>query len=429
MKFSKSELLLLIGIFLLTLLPSRLGVRYSFQIPGIEIRANEWAFILLLTCSLFISKRVNKRNHIHTYEAIFILFIMYVLLSAAILVIAGSMSWSNLYYAVSYNLIPFIFFRRLKNVEQRKILLIINTLGLILIFQVFMMTFFYESLFEIAGWDLNIFELSNNLLRARTTFGAATISAFFFFICIAINISDLLKEWKLSKLFFVILYLISILLLQTRSVIIAMLVISVYISMMLLKLNIRKFFQSTMLIIFILLIVLLISPNVYYNLFERFFTERAYESNIKRLNYISESMAYFSDYPILGSGFGFAFTRISDTHLTKEKKPITAPHNQHLAYLVETGLIGYLIIILFFTSVMTFYLKRGHKNKCLKFILFTYFLLIFFLGQFETFSSTSLQSSLIPFILLAYLRKEYESEVKLKKYKEIAIDKIKYSNY
>ncbi|WP_133531319.1 O-antigen ligase family protein [Halanaerobium saccharolyticum] len=314
-----------------------------------------------------------------------------------------------LFYDFLYNflilvlpfLLYFIFSKYNKSINEIKFYIIL--LGDLIAIQVFLFSFFYKIFGQMLGWSFNNLNLYHGVLRTRTTVGSSTVSGVFLFIIFGLVLIEI--ECGNNSFFNKVSSFLlgaSIFLTFTRSAISAFLFFVFFYLLIKLKSNPKQFYKFLVIIIIIITIIAIVYPEIFINNYERFFTKKSQSSNNKRLELFYNTLDKSKDYFLFGTGIGLGYYRISDINNNITYK-LTNPHNQHAALLLETGIVGYLLFLIFVFTIFITYRKLIINNKRYKLLFLLIFILVFWVGQFETFITSDLRTSFfiwLPILIL-----------------------------
>lgn len=238
----------------------------------------------------------------------------------------------------------------------------------------------------------------------------------FFFIYKAIN----QNQNKALSLIQEIIIISSIIILESRAAIVALIVIY------LLKIAFTKDKLKSMITLFLSVLSLFI-----YYPFSRILQNKSLDANIildesvnLRLEFFSSSIEFFLNNPILGNGIGM--WKILSNQMQLSQVPYYV-HNDFLQFLTETGIIGLMLYIFFFISVFYLITKNWNNNS----IYFLMALMIFLIDSFINFPFHRPQQIII-FILIIGLLINFSSSKNINFKKSLLIFLIfplLFSNY
>ena len=238
----------------------------------------------------------------------------------------------------------------------------------------------------------------------------------FFFIYKAIN----QNQNKALSLIQEIIIISSIIILESRAAIVALIVIY------LLKIAFTKDKLKSMITLFLSVLSLFI-----YYPFSRILQNKSLDANIildesvnLRLEFFSSSIEFFLNNPILGNGIGV--WKILSNQMQLSQVPYYV-HNDFLQFLTETGIIGLMLYIFFFISVFYLITKNWNNNS----IYFLMALMIFLIDSFINFPFHRPQQIII-FILIIGLLINFSSSKNINFKKSLLIFLIfplLFSNY
>lgn len=384
--------LYLLGIYVLLLMPNSISTKYSILLGNRQIRLN----ILILLLILFIDKfqEFNKIKLLRIDELFYSFFLIFAIISALIntLFMQDNLAIFSVIDGIIVLLVPFIYYIKIINIVNKNLVedyfYGIVILGILISIQVFFNSYFAK----IMIWEVQ-FD------RAVTTVGAATTTALVLYSIFTISIYQMLKT---NKFFFKIssfILILAILFTETRSAIILMflLLTSYFFNFdFLIK---KKLWKFTLFLILILILVYFINPRILNSIFDRFFTNKSISSNELRVLYAKNALLEIKKHLIIGTGVGLGIIRYNDVNVLASQ--LINPHNQHLSFLLEMGIIGYVLFILFVTTTI---IKAKKKYISGKNIILRAFVLLVFLGfMFETVLNIDMRSSMSFWILITSL--------------------------
>lgn len=389
MSKKKVELYLyLFCIFILMLMPSSVSTKYTILLGNREIRLNILIVLLILVIDGI--KRFNKIKLLRTNELFYTLFLFFATIGGLInsLIIQNNLAIFSVVESIIVLSLPFLLFLRISNVMNKNLIKDyyygIVVIGILVAVQVF-----FNSIFgNLMGWDVQ-------LERASTTVGAATTTALVLYSIMTIS---LYQMFKTNKLFFKVstLFLIlAILFTETRSAILLMLIL-----LMSYTVNLRKkqLWKYMALVIIALTLIYFINPEPFETIYARFFTNKSSASNEARIFLVKSALLEFMKHPIIGTGLGLGIIRLIDVNFLSTQ--LNNPHNQHIALLLETGILGYTLFILFITTTIR-RAKSSIGRK--KIVLRSLIVLVVFGFMFEVLLSVDIRASMSFWILITSL--------------------------
>ena len=231
---------------------------------------------------------------------------------------------------------------------------------LIFICQIFSISIFLESTFTLIDFSL-INDSFTGISQNRNISSSSIVFKLIFLIYLIYN-SKLFSTKLVLKILEVI-ALFSIILLQSRLGLIS--VLTIYLLYFILMKPLRKNIYISLLISS--LFFLYFNSNDFQNKIEKTYSFQNLgddDSTIQRLSFYQKSISLFNQNPLFGNGLGsWKYKSLQNDNTENEK--ILVPyytHNDFLQTLMETGLIGLLIYIIFFLLLIRNILYfRNHK--------------------------------------------------------------------
>ena len=231
---------------------------------------------------------------------------------------------------------------------------------LIFICQIFSISIFLESTFTLIDF-ISINDSFTGISQNRNISSSSIVFKLIFLIYLIHN-SKLFSTKLVLKILEVI-ALFSIILLQSRLGLIS--VLTIYLLYFILMKPLRKNIYISLLISS--LFFLYFNSNDFQNKIEKTYSFQNLgddDSTIQRLSFYQTSISLFKENPLFGNGLGSWKYKSSQNDNTENRK-ILVPyytHNDFLQTLMETGLIGLLIYIIFFLILIRNILSyRNHK--------------------------------------------------------------------
>jgi O-antigen ligase len=231
---------------------------------------------------------------------------------------------------------------------------------LIFICQIFSISIFLESAFTLIDFS-SINDSFTGISQNRNISSSSIVFKLIFLIYLIHN-SKLFSTKLVLKILEVI-ALFSIILLQSRLGLIS--VLTIYLLYFILMKPLRKNIYISLLISS--LFFLYFNSNDFQNKIEKTYSFQNLgddDSTIQRLSFYQKSISLFNQNPLFGNGLGsWKYKSLQNDNTENEK--ILVPyytHNDFLQTLMETGLIGLLIYIIFFLLLIRNILSfRNHK--------------------------------------------------------------------
>jgi O-antigen ligase len=231
---------------------------------------------------------------------------------------------------------------------------------LIFICQIFSISIFLESTFTLIDF-ISINDSFTGISQNRNISSSSIVFKLIFLIYLIHN--SKLFSTKLVLKFLEVIALFSIILLQSRLGLIS--VLTIYLLYFILMKPLRKNIYISLLISS--LFFLYFNSNDFQNKIEKTYSFQNLgddDSTIQRLSFYQKSISLFNQNPLFGNGLGsWKYKSLQNDNTENEK--ILVPyytHNDFLQTLMETGLIGLLIYIIFFLLLIRNILSfRNHK--------------------------------------------------------------------
>lgn len=230
----------------------------------------------------------------------------------------------------------------------------------IYICQIFTISIFIESAFTLINF-ISINESFTGISQNRNISSSSIVFKLIFLIYLIHN--SKLFSTKLVLKILEVLALFSIILLQSRLGLIS--VLTIYLLYFILMKPLRKNIYVSLLISS--LFILYFNSNDFQNKIEKTYSLQNLgddDSTIQRLSFYQTSISLFNENPFFGNGLGsWKYKSLQDDNT--DNKKILVPyytHNDFLQTLMETGLIGLLIYLIFFLLLIRSIISyRDHK--------------------------------------------------------------------
>ena len=230
----------------------------------------------------------------------------------------------------------------------------------IYICQIFAISIFIESAFTFINF-ISINESFTGISQNRNISSSSIVLKLIFLIYLIHN--SKLFSTKLVLKILEVLALFSIILLQSRLGLIS--VLTIYLLYFILMKPLRKNIYVSLLIYS--LFFLYFNSNEFQNKIEKTYSFQNLgddDSTMQRLSFYQTSISLFNENPFLGNGLGsWKYKSLQDDNT--DNKKILVPyytHNDFLQTLMETGLIGLLIYLIFFLLLIRNIISyRDHK--------------------------------------------------------------------
>ena len=279
----------------------------------------------------------------------------------------------------------------------------------IFICQIFTISIFIESTYTLIDF-ISINESFTGISQNRNISSSSLVFKLIFLIYLIYN-SKLFSTKLILKILEVV-ALFSIILLQSRLGLIS--VVTIYLLYFILMKPLRKNIYISLLISS--LFFLYFNTNDFYNKIEKTYSFQNLgddDSTNQRLSFYQTSISLFNENPLYGNGLG-SWKYKSLQNDNTENKNILVPyytHNDFLQTLMETGLIGLLIYLIFFLLLIRNILSfKNHKA-------FTPMILVLVIVIYNSLINFPIHRSqeYIPFIMICsfiFSRKEFTKKDK-----------------
>jgi len=201
------------------------------------------------------------------------------------------------------------------------------------------------------------------IMRIGTTAGAATGTSVLVFLCYIIT--DFLEKNRMMKSLNFVLSFATVIVLQTKSVIVCYLVVLLYNILVYMK---SGFFRKVLPVGIVsgMIVYVFSQNNILRYIFARFTAEDLLSGRKSR--YIA-ALSYFNDSPLFGYGIG----NIYPIEILQENgyivKNYVAVHNTYLLLLVENGIIGVLLLFAVAVIGVSYFSVDWKKKKTIVCIL------------------------------------------------------------
>lgn len=417
MKLNRSLKLIIFtaGLIFLFLMPVSLSTEYQLILGNRIIRANVLGFMFALIFICFIEfisriyyfKRIIRFNN---YEKIYLVFLFYTIM---ISLFKGFNQTSFIFFQFVDSLLviglPFFAYKVIikQSSLYKEIKNITIIIGILISLQVVLFAISYSFFGKLLGWSINEFEIYDGIMRARTTVGAATVTGLFLFLIFTLTFLEYQTKprifYKAASFFIVCALVLTI----TRSAVLLLVIFILwYLQYYFFRNNYKKVLRIMISGVLLVILGSSLLPSVADNMYSRFFTERSMGSNTTRIELVTKPFEKIKNNLLLGTGLGYGFSRYNDLERIDN---LSNPHNQHIALILETGIIGYVIFLFFYLSVY-YHFKKYFKNSIyIKGTMISISLLFFIGGQFETFYTADLRTSMLMWLGISFMELEKQN--------------------
>ena len=362
-------------------------------IPSLVVGAAIMEFFIFLSCILFFflnSKRVGLNYYKKKFSIVFSLFCFFLILSS---LLSDNLlnSLRNTIFYFRFGVLALIICYLLDNYKKFK-LLFFNSISITLI-AVIVYSF------------IQIFFLKNSVNDDRISglFGDELVQGSFllritpiFFIFFFYNKTIFDKKYFIFIFYLLLSLSLAMIIFSGERSAVFLSGICIFLSFLFFKLNLTKIFLSSLLILTILVTTFYINPKSKERIIDKTINQLFYEYNNgalnvkKKMNIFSEGhqdhfeagILIFKKNYILGIGVrNFRIECKNDEYkIVGRYYCSTHPHNTYIQLLAETGLIGFLFIMLFlsfiFKKIYIFFKKDTNKKKKLNITLASCFVVI-----------------------------------------------------
>lgn len=372
------------------LIPVSVNDYLSIALYGIPIRFNITASSV--ACLILLLLLLKRHLSLDRFDIVYIVFVLYVgLVGLFKLIVLDNVYIVYFIYDILTLIMPWIIYKAIKQMpinDQYLIIIVFASICCVVVFEVLLFGIY----FGIDNWGNSTSD------RAYSTVGAATSTSLLLLTGFSCSIILYFRNRQKFFLFTSMLYLIGMLILQTRSSLILC-------SIIFFILSIRyKCVKVTFLLFILCCIIYTVNNNIFDNIYLRFFTDNSLNSDELRREYIINGLHKFSDNYLLGTGLGLGIHSI----LNIQHGMIDSPHNQYISLLAETGILG---CFLYYASVCCFVRNILHK-KCFD-MLSVLVILIFLGGCFEVLLYKDIRHVLVmwmPLIMSNFIIKSEKNE-------------------
>lgn len=308
-----------------------------------------------------------------------ILILLYFLILVSSLGVSKVVDLYQYFYATLIFFVPLLFLFSFSHEERKYHVLFANII--ILIGIIYSLLAIFSSL----NYGLLMSFLGNNVqdqyfsqYRASLMIGSSITVSNFLNILLPLNfhmffgglsLKPSTKEKKFLYMIALILNIVATLILQSRLSFIITIGLTIYYTLFFKKYSVKFKTRFIALVLFIIAFLYLSTNLNLAHLFIGFSNSDL--SIISRLSSMNLGIRIFSDNIMFGSGFGRYFVRIFDGNILTygQYSGLVDPHNAYILILSETGLFGFLIIMMIFFVLVKDFLKiRENSLKNLSII-------------------------------------------------------------
>ncbi len=378
-KKDKIKVLLICAVFILwTCVPVGFNIAFSINIGQTVFRFNVWLSTIILLFLIFV-----RRNHSTSkFDRRYIVFLSFVFISGLFIFFRNSIySISSLFDGLLIILLPFLFFKSLRTIKNEKLLelfiFVVKLVGAFIILQVFST----EIIAALRKWTDQ-----TNLDRGFSTIGESNATAYFLLSISILLFLEFLRKKSKFDLIILLCSCIAILRSQTRAAIGILCIFCFIIFCFLYKAAKIKFFFGVMVG---LIALAFFDVDIFINIYERVFTESSSGSNTLRSLLLEEGLNAANQKIVFGWGIGLLINRIS--RMGRYITDIGNPHNQWVALLAETGIVGVFLFCLSLPPIFKAYKEQCKSIKIIKWC-FAVFILSSFM--FETLFTAEIRTTI-----------------------------------
>ncbi len=320
----------------------------SFKVDGIPTTNEIWLVLLIVLV-------IIDKKKIYRYD----LYLGICLLMYMIDVFIGGFntdSISQYFLAILLFVIPILLYFSFSNLSSSDVILFFKIAVLVcLIYATFAIILvrkyaFFIQLIGLEGGQYIYYSQS----RPRMMLGSSITVSYYFNLtlplCFYMFYYSKEKVWRVIAFFSIATNVLATFLLLSRMASLCMIIITLY--GILYSIIFRNNSYRKNIVLFMLFIVVSVYAFQNYDL-SRLISTELYKSGVsiqERLRASNLGLYIFSKQPILGSGMGSFFKRAYiDRYITVDGiSALIDPHNMYILILSETGLIGFIILFLFF---------------------------------------------------------------------------------
>jgi len=320
----------------------------SFKVDGIPTTNEIWLVLLIVLV-------IIDKKKIYRYD----LYLGICLLMYMIDVFIGGFntdSISQYFLAILLFVIPILLYFSFSNLSSSDVILFFKIAVLVcLIYAIFAIILVRKYVFfiQLIGLEGGQY-IYYSQYRPRMMLGSSITVSYYFNLtlplCFYMFYYSKEKVWRVIAFFSIVTNILATFLLLSRIASLCMIIITLY--GILYSIIFRKNSYRKGIVLFMLLIFVSVYAFQNYDL-SRLISTELYKSGAsiqERLRAVNLGLYIFSKQPILGSGMGSFFKRAYiDRYITVDGiNALIDPHNMYILILSETGLIGFIVLFLFF---------------------------------------------------------------------------------
>ena len=378
----------IVSLILLLCIPLSIAENFAIQTVAVDIRGNIvlTGFILSLVL-MALPMNINKID-----GAYFVLVLFYFLISLIRLLIVEEYQIDSTINPMLDLTIPFLLYLYIKSIKDDHVFELIQYAVIGIGFFVALQVLLFNLIVPLVGWS------DWRDTRPITTIGESTISAYALVVFFMVTLINYLRNKRKILILFLALFSFAILLEETRG---ALLTYLVFIMFIMIAADLSHRIKLLVGFIILFLSILVIDPQIYHELFLRIFTDNSIGSNDLRLELFKEGLSRFSEYPLFGTGIGFSLDRTISKLVYSTY--IGNPHNQFLSIMVETGIVGFLLLFSWFITILISSLRKitgVNKYYCYAYISF-----ICSAFWFENFLTSDIRGAIGFWIIISFMRR------------------------
>lgn len=372
----KADIICII-LILWTALSTKFNVDFAINISNTVFRFNIWSTTLL--CALLVPLSTNgviKKK----FDRLYLLFLLYCFINTILHLFGTNVTFASGLEAFLTVTLPFIVVRSYASIKadalRERVIKVIKVLGVYITLQVF----FSSVIGRIRGWGITDFS------RTSTTIGESNCTAYFLVCICLLSMLCFLRNRKKLDLFQLIVTSLAVLMSLCRGAIgclVMMYAVTICFCTVKDRLKVIVLFLAAGAAVFI------VKPDILINIYLRIFTDQSAASNTARQVFSQNALTHFKEHPLLGAGNGLLIGRLS--RMNSYSSDITNPHNQWVALLVETGIIG---TGLFAVSQASYLFHNFRHNRYTKIACSTFLIYLLAGFLFETLYTGDIRASL-----------------------------------
>lgn len=379
-------------LILLTALSTKFNLNFSINISNTIFRFNILSTLFLCVLLILLSLNGARKKK---FDYLYLLFILYCFINTLLHLFDTNVTFASGLEAILTLTLPFIVVRSYatieKNTLRERVIKVIKILGYYIAVQVF----FSSLIGSNRGW------VDTDYSRTSTTIGESNCTAYFLVCICLLSMLCFIRERRKIDLFQLIVTSIAVLMSLCRGAIGCLVMMYAVTALFC---DVKGRLKVIVLFLTVGIAVFIMKPDILMDVYLRIFSNQSMESNSIRQVVRQNALAHFKEHPLLGSGNGLLIGRLS--RVNYYLSDIANPHNQWVALLAETGIIG---TSLFALSQVSYLFDNYGNNRYTKIASLTFLIYLLAGFQFETLYTGDIRASLcfwIYFILIHFFSAE-----------------------